>query len=362
MRLRVGVVGCGEIAQMSHLRYLDELSELFEIASVCDLSRDLVEKVGRRYRVASRYHAYQQLLEENLDAVFVLTREHTPIALAALERGLHVFVEKPLAFNAAQATTMIEAARRNRAKLMVGYQKRFNPGFQHALGIIREMEGPKLIRLHSSVGSPQMIKKQIYELIRSDDLPQDQLAESTARERQSYIDAVQSDDKRLLLAYRLLIQLWSHCINLVRGTFGEPKEIACTIIRELETSTGLPSCQIISILDYGDQTSCLWESQAFLANNVWDDELAIFANARTVRVSFPNPFLKNIPAVVWNQRSSSDGFVIETTEASYEEAFKRELVHFHACIVEGKEPLTNGEDARADLELVTRMVRKAALL
>jgi len=51
--------------------------------------------------------------------------------------------------------------------------------------------------------------------------------------------------------------------------------------------------------------------------------------------------IKNAPAIVQNQRSSSNGFVIEITEASYQEAYKRKLVHFHTCIVEDKEPLTN---------------------
>ena len=362
MRLRVGVVGCGEIAQMSHLRYLDELRELFEIASVCDLSKELVEKIGARYRVTSRHHDYRQLLDEALDAVFVLTREHMPIALAAIERGLHVFVEKPLAFTVKQADSIIEAARRNRVKLMVGYQKRFNPGFEYAQSIFRELEEPKLIRLHSSVGSPQRMKEQIYELVRGADLPQEELKEAALRERKSYIEAIGSDDEGLLIAYRLLIQLWSHYINLLRGAFGDPQEIVSSIVRELETPTGLPSCQVISVFDYGNQTSCIWESQAFVANNKWDDELVVFANDRTVRVLFPDPFLKNAPAIVQNQRSSSNGFVTEITEASYQEAFKRELVHFHTCIVEDKEPLTNGEDARADLELMTKMVLSAKAL
>src|ERR1700682_5809963 len=72
-RLRVGIVGCGLIAQVMHLHYLRELSDRFEIAAVCDLSRTVVDRVGEAYGVDRRFTHWPALLEEPLDAVLVLT-------------------------------------------------------------------------------------------------------------------------------------------------------------------------------------------------------------------------------------------------------------------------------------------------
>src|SRR5713101_6457444 len=72
-RLRVGVIGCGLIAQVMHLHYLRELSDRFEIAAVCDLSESVRSAVGREYGVARQFAAWQDLVAEPIDAVFVLT-------------------------------------------------------------------------------------------------------------------------------------------------------------------------------------------------------------------------------------------------------------------------------------------------
>ena len=120
-RLRVGVVGCGLIAQIAHLPYLQELAQSFEISAICATSPSRVEQVGQRYNVPKRYLDYRELVEQDLDAVFVLTRDHADIAIAAAERGKHVFVEKPIAFNLEEADAMTACARKHGVKLLVGY-------------------------------------------------------------------------------------------------------------------------------------------------------------------------------------------------------------------------------------------------
>ena len=84
-RLRVGVVGCGLIAQIAHLPHLQELSQLFEISAICATSPSRLDHVGQRYNVPKRYLDYRELVEQDLDAVFVLTRHHADIAIAAAE-------------------------------------------------------------------------------------------------------------------------------------------------------------------------------------------------------------------------------------------------------------------------------------
>ena len=63
-KLRVGVVGLGEIAQISHMPFLQELP-YFEIGAICDLSPTVLEKIGEKYSVSERYTDYQKMVKQD---------------------------------------------------------------------------------------------------------------------------------------------------------------------------------------------------------------------------------------------------------------------------------------------------------
>src|SRR4029453_5440602 len=98
-RLRIGVIGCGLIAQVMHLHYLRELADRFEIAALCDVSEELVRACAADYGVPHIFARWQDLLPAPLDAVLILTSgSHAPIAIAAAAAGKHMLVEKPMCF------------------------------------------------------------------------------------------------------------------------------------------------------------------------------------------------------------------------------------------------------------------------
>jgi predicted dehydrogenase len=357
MKVRIGVVGCGLVAQIAHLPYLQELSHLFEISALCDLSPGLIGELGRRYDVPGRYQDYRELLEHDLDAVFVLTRDHTPVAIAAAESGKHVFVEKPLCFNLEQADEMIHSAQRNKVKLMVGYMKRYDPGYERACEIFQQMEGSRLIRVHNSVGSPARIIQEMYDLVHFPDVPEEELAVSKARTDACLLQAIGHNRREFLSAYSLLLHLWSHDINIMRGAFGEPHQIQYAEVRTGMPGPPLPDLQVLAILDYGTDAACVLETRAFVANEWWDEELALFGNERTVRVRFPNPYLKNSPTTVCVEETVGGALIQQEIVASYDEAYKRELKHFYDCVVNGVEPLTNAQDGKRDLELAIGLIQ-----
>ena len=110
-RLRVGVIGCGLIAQVMHLPYLREMEDRFQIAALCDLSPGTVAILGDVYHVPLRHTRWEELLAEDLDAVLICTSgSHAQPAIAAARAGRHVFVEKPMCFSPREADAMIEAA------------------------------------------------------------------------------------------------------------------------------------------------------------------------------------------------------------------------------------------------------------
>jgi predicted dehydrogenase len=360
MKIRVGVVGCGLVAQIAHLPYLQELSHLFEISALCDISPSLVDQLCQRYNVPGRYVDYRRLLEHDLDAVFILTRDHAPIAIAAAERGQHVFVEKPMCFNLEQADEMIHSARQHGVKLMVGYMKRYDPGFERAQEIFQETDGGRLIRVHSSVGSPARITQEMYDILHTSDMPEGELAAAKAGERANLLQAIGREREAFLSAYSLLLHLWSHDINLLRGAFGEPHQVRYAEVRVGTPTTPLPALQVLAVLDYGPDVACMWETRAFAGNEWWDEELALFGSERTVRVRFPFPYLRNAPTIVRVEETIGGALIEQEIVASYDEAYKRELKHFYDCVANDMEPRTDGEDGKKDLELALHIIHRCA--
>src|SRR3979411_2311008 len=144
-RLRVGVIGCGLVAQVMHLNYLRELADQFEIAAICDLSEEGRAACARGYGAAQACATGQELLEKPLDAVLVWTSgSHAPIAIAAAKAGMHVMVEKPMCFSVAEGQAMVDAADAAGVTLMVAYNKRYDPAY---LRLIEESRTLRPLRL-----------------------------------------------------------------------------------------------------------------------------------------------------------------------------------------------------------------------
>ena len=127
-KLRVGVIGCGGIANGKHLPAMKQNGN-FEIVAFCDLIEERAQKAKKEYGTedAKVYTEYEELLKEDVEAVYVLTpnSSHAPISIAALEAGKHVMCEKPMAKTYAEAKAMVETAERTGKILTIGYQNRY---------------------------------------------------------------------------------------------------------------------------------------------------------------------------------------------------------------------------------------------
>ncbi len=124
---RVALIGLGAMGR-NHLRVLSDL-EGVELAAVCDQDPAALEAAARRYS-GPTYRSWDEMLDrERLDAavVAVPTRFHHQAGLAALEHGVHVLVEKPIAKDLEEGRQLVAAARRAKKLLAVGHIERFNP-------------------------------------------------------------------------------------------------------------------------------------------------------------------------------------------------------------------------------------------
>jgi predicted dehydrogenase len=79
-RLKVGVVGCGQIAQIAHIPFLQALPQ-FEVGALCDLSPAVVEALGEKYRVDNRYVDFQEMVRQEVQSL--RTRDNSPTAQIA---------------------------------------------------------------------------------------------------------------------------------------------------------------------------------------------------------------------------------------------------------------------------------------
>ena len=128
-KVRIGIIGCGGIANAKHMPALKKLPQV-EMVAFCDIIVERAEKAAKEYGIegAAVYADYKELLaRKDIDVVHVLTpnKQHSFITVDALEAGKHVMCEKPMAINSAEAKKMLDAAKRTGKKLTIGYQSRF---------------------------------------------------------------------------------------------------------------------------------------------------------------------------------------------------------------------------------------------
>jgi predicted dehydrogenase len=346
--LRVGVVGCGQIAQIMHLPYLTELPQ-FRVTAVCDLSSTVVETVGDRFGVPTRCTDFTELVRrDDIDAVAVLTLEHAEVAVAAAEAGKHLFIEKPLGFSLAEAEQVIAAVERAGVTAMIGYMKRYDPGYEFGAARMQAMDDVRLIRVHD-FAADFGIHAALFTLVSADDLSSALLAERQAVVDANVRAALGSDHSNLSDLYVMLLMLASHDLAVLRGAFGAPSGV--------RYSGAVSTTQLLSVLDYGPSRQCVFEAGIGTDALWWDEHLTAYGTHEMVEIAFPNPYVPYAPTVVTIRENEAGSPVRKEIPVSNQEAFRLEWLHFFDCVRDGLPPRTSLADGQADIELAIEMIR-----
>ncbi|MDE2999740.1 MAG: Gfo/Idh/MocA family oxidoreductase [Gemmatimonadota bacterium] len=135
---RTVLVGCGGMGRQ-HLRILQGMAG-FEIAGVCDVFDEALAEAGDSFEVSDRYADFERMYDEtrpDLVVVATQTRGHRAPAVAALERGISVLCEKPIAIDPAEADEMVAAAEASGAKLAVNQQSHVSSAILTARDMVR---------------------------------------------------------------------------------------------------------------------------------------------------------------------------------------------------------------------------------
>jgi predicted dehydrogenase len=129
--LKIGIIGTGGIAQ-AHLPALKKIQGV-EVVAACDIREEALRSTAQKFEIPKTFHDYNDLLAlKEVKAVSICTPNHVHAAptIAAFKAGKHVIVEKPMAMNAKEAKAMLDASKRAKKVLVVGFQYRYTPNAQ----------------------------------------------------------------------------------------------------------------------------------------------------------------------------------------------------------------------------------------
>ncbi|NLB80960.1 MAG: Gfo/Idh/MocA family oxidoreductase [Clostridiaceae bacterium] len=135
--IKIGLVGAGNIAQV-HMNSYSKNKEA-EVVAVCDINPERLKKFAEKYNIKNTFNSIDEMLASvKLDAadVCVWNCSHAECTIKALNSGLHVLCEKPMAYSAREAEEMLEVSKNANKLLMVGFVMRFEDGSRVAKDFI----------------------------------------------------------------------------------------------------------------------------------------------------------------------------------------------------------------------------------
>ena len=345
------MVGCGAIAQVHHLPNLNALPDQFEVAVVCDVSPSAAADAARRFHVARHVTDYRELLAADVDAVLLChTDPKTEAAIAVLEAGKHLFIEKPLCFSLPEIDAMI-AAQGPGTVAQAGYMKVYDPAFELAQKAVAEMGEIRFVQVNHLHPSNDLHLRQ-FDLRRFDDYPTAAVERTAAARKVATRQALGDAPEEVVRAFILLSGSMIHDLYTMRAVLGLPSAVVSAELwqegRALTFTLAYPG---------GARCVATWIDLP----DLWDfkETLEIYGDARRVLLSYPTGFARGLLSSLVIQGTDADGTAYRTEPAvDWESAFLRELRHFHECIVDGIENRTPLASARDDIGLIIDIIGK----
>ncbi|RFU71241.1 gfo/Idh/MocA family oxidoreductase [Peribacillus saganii] len=148
--MRIGIIGAGGIAQSRHIPAFLKLSDQCTITALSDVNFARAKETAETFNIPLVFEKYEEMFPE-VDAVCICTpnKFHAEITIAALEAGVHVMCEKPMALSTVECETMIAAAQKAEKVLAIAYHYRFMKESAAAKRAIKEIGMPLVTRVQA---------------------------------------------------------------------------------------------------------------------------------------------------------------------------------------------------------------------
>ncbi len=349
--IRLGIIGCGAIAQVQHLPNLAGLKEEFEVTIVCDRSPGLAEFVAGAFHVPNFVTDYRQLLASDVEAVLLCHSDpKTGVAVEAFNAGKHVFIEKPMCFSLQEADAIIAACQNSGKVGQVGYMKVYDPAFELAKREVDAMDDIRFVQVNHLHPNNSLHLRQ-FRLKRFNDIPAGAFDEAHNARKTAVHDAIGEVPAHAERAFFTLSGSMIHDLYGMRVMLGLPSAVVSTEIWNGGSA-------ITTILEYPNGARCVasWVD----VPDLWDfkETLEIYGGRKRVIVSYPTGFARGILSTVTVYGLDADGTTFRKEPAvDWESAFSRELRHFHECITRGTSTRTSVASARGDIALIIDIIK-----
>jgi len=300
-KIRVGVIGAGAMGK-HHARIYSEMKEV-ELVGVADVDERRAAEVAAEYNTEA-FTDCERLLKNDLDAVSIAvpTSLHKDIAFKAANYSVHMLIEKPIAESLSSADTIINAARRENLKLMIGHIERFNPAIL-----------------------------KLKELISAGELGQ--VLSISCRRVGPYPPRIRD--------VGIIIDLAVHDIDAISYLYGKR---AMNVYSIAGNSFHTKEDHASILLQYEDKKSGIVETNWLTPHKI--RKLTITGTGGVAHADYLEQTLE-----IWKEGE------VRAVEIEKREPLKNELEHFLHLIVNGEEPSPSGEEGKYALEVALSAIK-----
>ena len=311
MKKNIAVIGCGHWGK-NLVRNFFEIGVLY---AICDPNIEISDLYSKKYNVKSL--TFQEIINDtNVQGIVLAVPAplHASMAIEAMKKRKHVFVEKPLAMNETEALSMIKTAKNYNVKLMVGHLLQYHPVFKAILKLVRNGDIGELNYIYSN-----------------------RLSFGKVRSKEDVIWSFAPHDISMILS---LIGREPKSVS-VNSTCILQEKIADKATINLEFEGGLKSHISVSWLNpYKEQKLVVIGKSAMLEfddTKSWNEKLRFYP--------FKLDLDHNSPVL----KKSNEKYI----EVIEEEPLKSECQHFNYVIKENREPLTNAAEGLKVLKVLS---------
>ena len=282
--IKIGFIGVGFIAQLSHLKCFSALPNV-KIAAVCDKDETLLRTIADKYDVCTIYTNHHEMLkDENIDAVIVTLSRYfsAKIYLDVIESKKALFAEKPISLSVNYAERLKKAQRGTHSPVHVGYMRRFDSGVLKFKELADELmlQGNRLKRIDAFcyMGNSYFEPFGIH----------DQYDRSYASKKSDDLDCIGLPEGSKF-AYDFFLNTFSHTLDLINYLTGHQLALRYSSIDAKGHGT---------ILAKNDLCSEIVLATNSLESNQWHEGISFTFSDRILKLNLPSAFAINQTAKV----------------------------------------------------------------